>query len=124
MRKFKAMPLEWKIFKSDLSKFPGMISNAEAEVKLRDRLFYGVLKTLRGSIRYLYDNPTVTYTQLLVAARKAEAEVNDGKLRTMTITAKVATDNDKLVGLKQQVSDLVAVVKANHVWRNPKGTTQ
>ena len=43
--------------------FPGMISNDEAEVKLRDRLFYGVLKTLRDSIRYLYNNPTVTYTQ-------------------------------------------------------------
>ena len=27
-------------------KFPGMISDAEAEVKLRDRLFCGVLKTL------------------------------------------------------------------------------
>ena len=52
-------------------KFPGMISNAEAEVKLRDRLFIWVLQILRDSIRYLYDNPTVTYTQLLVAARKA-----------------------------------------------------
>ena len=54
----------------------------------------GYLKTLRGSIRYLYDNPTVTYTQLLVAARKAEAEVSDGKLGTMTIKAKAATAND------------------------------
>ena len=27
-------------------KFPGMISDAEAEVKLWDRLFYGVLKAL------------------------------------------------------------------------------
>ena len=43
-------------------KFPGMISNAEAEIKLRDRLFYGVHKTLRDSTRYLYDNPAVTYT--------------------------------------------------------------
>ena len=31
-------------------RFPGMISHAEAEVKVRDRLFYGVLKTLRDSI--------------------------------------------------------------------------
>ena len=56
-------------------KFPGMISDSEAEIKLRDRLFYGVLKTLRDSIPYLYGNLSVTYTQLLVAARKAEAEV-------------------------------------------------
>ena len=101
-----------------------MISDAEVEVKLKDRLFYGVLKTLRDSIRYLYDNPTVTYTQLLVAARKAEAEVSDGKLGTMTTKAKAATANDKLVSLKHQVSDLVAVVMANHVQGNSKRTTQ
>ena len=35
-------------------KLPGMISDTEADIKWRDRLFYGVLKTLRDSIRYLY----------------------------------------------------------------------
>ena len=54
-------------------KFLGMINDTEDEIKLRDRLFYGVLKTLRDNSRYLYDSPAVTYTQLLVAARKAEA---------------------------------------------------
>ena len=96
-------------------KFPGMISNAEAKVKLRGRLFYGVLKTLRHSIRYLYDNLTVTYTQLLLTARKAEPEVSDSKLRTMTIKPKPATANNELVSLKQKVSDLIAVLKTNHV---------
>ena len=64
------------------------------------------------------------YTQLLVAARKAEAEVSNSKVGTMTIKAKVATTNDELVSLKQHVSDLVAVVKANHVQENPKKTMQ
>ena len=31
-------------------KFPRMISDAEAEVKFKDRLFYGILKTPRDSI--------------------------------------------------------------------------
>ena len=53
--------------------------------------------------------------QLLVAVRKAEAEVDDSRTGTVTIKAKAATTNDKLVSLKQQISDLVAVVKANHV---------
>ena len=92
-----------------------MIGDTEAEIKLKDRLFYGVCKTLRDSIRYLYDNPAVTYTQILVAARKAEAKVSDGKSGTTTIKAKAATGNDELVSLKQQVSYLVAVVKANQV---------
>ena len=63
----------------------------------------------------MYNNPAVTYTQLLVAARKAETEVSDSKKGTMTIKAKSDAANDELVSLKQQVSDLVAVVKANHV---------
>ena len=92
--------------------------------KLRDRLFYGVLKTLRDSIWYLYDSLTGTYPQLLVAARKAEAEVSDNKLGTMTNKAKTAIANDELVSLKWQVPDLVAVVKANYVQGNPKETIQ
>ena len=68
-------------------KFPGIISNAESEIKLID-CSMEYLKTPRYSIRYLYDNPAVTYTQLLVASRKAEAEVSDGKSGTMTMKAK------------------------------------
>ena len=101
-----------------------MISDAEDEDKLRDRLFHGVLKALRDSIQYLYGNPAVTYTQVLVAARKAEAEVSDSMTETMTIKAKAATANEELLILKQQVSDLVAVAKACNVWESPKRVTQ
>ena len=69
------------------------------------------------------DNPAVTYTQLLAASRKAEAEVSDGVTGTATIKVKAATANDELLSLKQQVSDLVAVVKANQVQEKPKGAT-
>ena len=62
--------------------------------------------------------------QLLVAARKAEAELGDSRKGTVTIKAKAATTNDELVSLKQQVSDLVAVVKANHVRDSTKKITQ
>ena len=83
-----------------------------------------MLETLRDSIQYLYDNLTVTYMQLLVASRKAEAEVVGGKTGTVTIKAEAATTNDESVSLKQQVSDLVAVVKANHVRDSIKKNTQ
>ena len=83
-----------------------------------------MLKILRDSIQYFYDNQTVTYMQLLVASRKAEAEVVDRKIGTMTIKAKAATTNDKLINLKQQVSHFVAVVKANHVCDSIKKNIQ
>ena len=79
---------------------------------MRDRLFYGVLETLRDSIRYLYGNLAITYTLLLVAASKAEAEVSDGKLGKTTIKAKAATAHDELVSLKK-VSDLVCTMCSN-----------
>ena len=100
-----------------------MISDTEAEINLRDIVFYGVLKTLRDSIRYLYDNPAVNYTGLLAVTRKAEAEVSDGKSGTMTIKAQAVLANNGLISLKQQVSDLVAVVKVNQVQGKSEETT-
>ena len=58
--------------------------------------------------------------QLLVATRKAEADIGDSRRGNVTIKAKAATTNDKLVSLKQQVSDLVAVVKAQPCMTRPK----
>ena len=78
-----------------------MISDAEAEINLRDRLFYVLLKTLKDNVGYLYDNPSVTYTQLLVAARKAEAEVGDGKSGTVTVNTKADTADNELASLKE-----------------------
>jgi hypothetical protein len=41
---------------------------------LRERLFYGMKKSLRDSLRYMYKDPTVGYNQLLREARTAETE--------------------------------------------------
>ena len=46
------------------------------------------------------------------------------KTGTVIIRAKAATTNDELVSLKQQVSDVVAVVKASHIWGSIKENTQ
>ena len=49
--------------------------------------------------------------------------MSDGKSGTMTIKVGAATANDELVSLKQQVSDLAAVLKANQVQGKLKGAT-
>ena len=61
-----------------------MITEDDAERHLCYHLFYGIVKGLMKSIRYLYDDQKVSYIQLLVAARKAEIEASD----TKNITAK------------------------------------
>ena len=61
-------------------KCPGRIVNHKVACHLKDQLFHGVCKHIRDSIRYLHSNPeTTTYFQLMVAARKAESEMEDAQ---------------------------------------------
>ena len=60
-------------------RIPNMAIEDEMERHLIDHLSYGMHKALWDSIHYLYDDKQITYTKLLVAARKTEAEVLKGK---------------------------------------------
>ena len=74
------------------------------ERHLRDCLFYGMYKALWDSIHYLYDDKQVTYAPLLVAARKAKAEVLEGK-GTITI-AKSKAANSQFSNSSSEVNEL------------------
>ena len=50
------------------------VSEHEAEGHLKNHLFHGLQKHLCESLHYLYDNPALTYNQLMVAAHKAGAK--------------------------------------------------
>ena len=54
-------------------KCPSRIANHEVPSHLKDQLFHGVKKYVRDSVRYLYSNPQTTYSELVVAARRAES---------------------------------------------------
>ena len=41
---------------------------------LKDRFFYGIKSELRNGIRHLYNNESITFSQLLVKARRNEEE--------------------------------------------------
>ena len=73
-------------------RFPAKIAQHEVGKHLCDRLFYRMQKGLRDSIRYIYGNPTMTYTQLMVTARKAKSEASDLKT-TKPLTAKSAVSS-------------------------------
>ena len=53
---------------------PGRITDWEVQQHLKDHLFHGIWKHIRDSICYLYSNPNTMYSQLMVAACKAETE--------------------------------------------------
>ena len=68
----------------------------EVSWHFKDRLFNGVHKHIRDSIRYLYSSPE-TYSQLLVTAHKAESkteEAND-KVRARSAATTKVVDGSK-----------------------------
>ena len=58
-------------------KCPGRIADCEVACHLKDQLFYGVCKHIQDSIRYLHGK--TMYSQLMVAARKAESDTGGCK---------------------------------------------
>ena len=91
-------------------KCPGRIGDCEVACHLKDWLFHGVHKHIRDSIRYLHSNPETTYSQLMVAARKAESEMEDAKerVRAWSSTATDVTDGSKVLG--DQIARLMATL--------------
>ena len=62
-----------------LLKCPGRIVDHEVVCHLNNWLSHGVCKHIRDSIRYLHSNPKTMYSQLMVAARKADSKVENAK---------------------------------------------
>ena len=54
--------------------FPDRVPKEDHDKILKDRFFYGIKFELRNSIRHLYNNESVTFSQLLVKARRNEEE--------------------------------------------------
>ena len=68
-------------------KCPRRIADCRVACHLKDQLFHGVCKYIRDFIRYLHNNPEITYSQLMVAARKAEMEYAKEKVRARSSAA-------------------------------------
>ena len=75
---------------------------------LKDRLFHGLRKAHRDSIRYLYDSPGISYPQVLVAARKAESEGEENRVR-------VAALSPHLTGLEELAEGESVVGNVNEI---------
>ena len=85
---------------------------------MRDRFYQGLKKTLKESLRYLYDTGA-PYESILVAARKAEAEVENYK-DSDTASAKSAQ------GVSSELLNEIANIKAvvNKTWNSQQKSQQ
>ena len=83
------------------------MSKLETQNHPHDRLFHGLRKNTRGSLRCLYNNPKITLSQLLVTAMKAESgsqevKVREGiKVKNLT-EAKRETQQEEIAEVQKQ----------------------
>ena len=75
---------------------------------LKDRLFHGVKKHVRDSVRYLYSNPQTTYSELMVTARRAERETEETKVKVRSAAATEVPSGLKELG--DQIASLMAAL--------------
>ena len=61
-------------------RFPDRVPKEDHDKILKDRFFYGIRSDLQNSICHLYDDDTVTFSQLLVKACRNEEEEMTSKL--------------------------------------------
>ena len=103
-------------------KCPRRIVEGKVACYLKDWLFHGAHKYIRDSIRYLHSNPETTYSQLMVAARRAESETEDAieKVRAWSSTTTEVTDGSKELG--DQVARLMAALTRAEQGTHPAST--
>ena len=97
-------------------RFPDRVPKEDHDKILKDRFFYGIRSDLQNSIRHLYDDDVVTFSQLLVKARRNEEEeitsklVNKGAIMENTLGERV----DRLIVKSNQRQPL-----NTSFWGNP-----
>ena len=70
--------------------FPDCVPKEDHDKILKDRFFYGIKSKIQNSIRHLYDDDSVTFSQLLVNAHRNEKEESISQI----INKKMTMEND------------------------------
>ena len=85
--------------------------------QLKDRLFHGMTDKLRGSVRYLFTNPTVDFNQLLKAAMTCEIEATSRqatKAKAMQFSEGVSESpvvNSEISLIRSQLDQMSTILK-------------
>ena len=93
-------------------RFPDRVPKEDHDKILKDRFFYGIKGELQNSIRHLYDNESVTFSQLLVKARRNEEE----EITSKVVNKNVTVGNNPT--LEQRVDSLIAKSNRNQASPN------
>ena len=100
-------------------KCPGRIADCKVACHLKEQLFHRVHKHIGDSIRYLHGNPKTTYSQQMVAARKAESETEDAKEKVRAQSSAVTELSDGSIELGDQTARLMATLNRAEQGTHP-----
>ena len=90
------------------SRFPDELGEKEVEGHLRDHLLCEMKESLRDFLHYQYDDPSLSYTDLLLEAQKAESEACDSRVTNSASTVSLkagkidSESSSELEALRQQ----------------------
>ena len=100
-------------------KCPGGIADCKVPWHLKDQLFHGVHKHIWDSIRYLYSNPEITYSKLMVTICKAESEMEEAKDKGSARSAVTTEVMDGSKELGDQIARLMAILTRAEQGNHP-----
>ena len=86
-----------------LIQFPDRVPKEDHDKILKDQFFCGIKSKLQNSIRHLYNNESITLSQLLVKARQNEEEETTSKIVSKNVT--IGHDST----LEHRVGNLIAI---------------
>ena len=99
---------------------PRRIAHHEVPWHLKEQLFHGVKKLVRDSIWYLYGNPQTTYSELVVAAKRAESKMEETKVKARSAAATEVPSSSKDLG--DQIAQLMAALTRAEQCSHPAST--
>ena len=88
-------------------RFPDCVPKEDHDQILKDWFFYGIKSELQNSIRHLYDNESITFSQLLVKAHRNEEE----ETTSHVVSKNMMVQDDAT--LEQRVDRLIAKSNSN-----------
>ena len=94
-------------------RFLDQVPKEDHDKILKDWFFYRIKSELRNSIRHLYDNESITFSQLLEKAHRNEEEETTSKIVSKNVT--VGHDST----LEQRADNLIAKSSSNPTPPNP-----
>ena len=107
-------------------RFPDRVPAGDEDRILCDCFFYGMKAELKSSVRHLFDSPDVSFSMLLMAARRNELEeVEQKPVRVQNKAAKVGVEEktspqtESIKDLKVQIQELATVMKSGSTSHRP-----